>query len=45
LFQTIPNRTHVRQILAYPDFAIGFIWTFLLAVPFHGDTGVNPKLS
>ena len=27
LFQTIPNRKHVRQMLTYPDSAIGFIKT------------------
>jgi hypothetical protein len=25
LFQTIPNKQHVRQMLAYPDSAIGAI--------------------
>ena len=34
MFQTIPNRKHVRQILAYPDSTIRFSQdTFLLALP------------
>jgi len=32
LFQTIPNRKHVRQIPAYPDSAVRLSDTFLLAL-------------
>ena len=31
--QTIPNRKHVRQMIASQDSAVGFIHTFLLALP------------
>jgi hypothetical protein len=38
-FQTIPNRKHVRQMLAYPESVIDFIQTHVYEpYEFHGDT-------
>jgi hypothetical protein len=33
IFEIILNRKHVRQMFAYSDYAVGFIQTFLLALP------------
>ena len=45
LFQTIPNKKHVRQILAYPDSAIHFSLTqFYYLYQFHGDTKLNENI-
>ena len=32
-FQTTLSRKHVRQLFAYPDSAIGFIWTHFIILP------------
>ena len=43
LFQTIPNRIDVRQMLAYPDSAVRFIQTHCYG-KFHGDTKINENI-
>jgi hypothetical protein len=40
--KTIPDRKHIRQMLAYPDSAVGFIQTqFYSPSQFHGDAKVK----
>jgi hypothetical protein len=42
LFHAIPNWKHVKQMLAYLNYAIGFIQALLYwPYQFHGDTALN----
>jgi len=44
LFQAIFNRKYIRQLFTYPDSAVGFIQTFLLALPLSWGMSISMRM-